>query len=452
MSRHKKVVKIPVHYLITENKINKLNKVTARLTTGAHLFSDIIQSTKKITRKDLAEYEKEIAKKTKLSSGFVQQCKDKAIWVNRSYNRLHKSWKARLKRSEAKLKKSKKHERYHLKLLKREPSKPFSKSTKKMSSRLDNRTCDLRTNLQLKGPLIKATKEQKNISLLWLNVSTLKKGDRMMIPLNPSVYHINELNKANKIIDCELVKKKHKWYVHVTCEYEITFLSIDKIRAIDLGIARSMTTVLLSLDKSPLRNSSLIVKDGIKKFKLHKLDHYLAKLQRLKKWNAVKRIREKIRNFKEDQERKLAESIARKSKNCLVRVGYPKGLKYRSFKGNNKRRLRSKLQKWTYSRIIGYIEQSCTEKGIEVLKVNEYLSSKTCSRCQSKDTQRPYQSSYAWFKCNSCAYIINADINGAINIGRDLASKHASSQRAKMSRPEPGMIIFRGYEPGSSST
>lgn len=53
-------------------------------------------------------------------------------------------------------------------------------------------------------------------------------------------------------------------------------------------------------------------------------------------------------------------------------------------------------------------------KGIPVIKVNENGTSKTCHRCGEKG-RRPFQ---GLFICSSCGLEYNADLNGAINIGK----------------------------------
>jgi putative transposase len=120
-----RTIKIPVHYSITKSKVNKLNKIASKLTYAVKLFSDKIKETNKINRKELSIYEKEIQKTTGLNSAYVQQAKDKAIWMWKSYNKLHKKWEYKLKRTS--------NEKYYNKLLKREPSEPFFKSNNKIS-------------------------------------------------------------------------------------------------------------------------------------------------------------------------------------------------------------------------------------------------------------------------------------------------------------------------------
>jgi putative transposase len=382
---YKRTIKIPIHYNLTKSKLSKLDKLTARLSYGVQLFLETIKKEELYTRTTLTPFENQVRNKTKLSSAFVQQCKDKAIWMYKSYKKQYQKWQNKCKYTKGK---------YKLKLLKREPSFP---TTKQSRVRLDYRTATIK-------------KLDLNLSKLWLNISTLKKHNKILIPLNPAIYHLNSLGR---IIDCELVKRD-KYYLHITCEYHISRQSIKNIRSIDLGINRSVTTVLLT----PETNQIKILKEKEKKHKIEKLDNLISKLQNKGNYKKLKQIREKRKNFIEDQERKLAKYIATISQESLVAIGYPKGIKYGLYKGNGNKKLRKKINKWAYNRIINYITQACEKQGIEAIRIDEYNTSKLCSQCQSKDTKRPYKNNYSLFKCKNCGKIMNSDVNACYNIAR----------------------------------
>jgi len=385
--QYKRTLKIPIHYSLTNSKLSKLNKLNARLNYAIQLFLDIIKKKNAYTRNQLVSFEKEISQKTKLSSGYIQQCKDQAIWMYKSYKSLYNKWENKLKYAKGK---------YKEKLLKREPSFP---QVKKSPIRLDSRTAEIKEiNLDL-------TKQ-------WLNISTLKKRKRILIPLNPSTYHLQKLSKG-RIIDCQLIKKD-KYYLHVTCEYHTSRQSMKNIRSIDLGINRSVTTVLLTPEASQIK----ILKEKEKKHKIERLDNLIKKLQNKKQYKKLKKIRNKRKNFIEDQERKLAKYIATISNNSLVAIGYPKYLKYQTYKGNGNKKLRRKIHKWAYNRLLNYIAQSCEKQGIKTIEINEYNTSKTCSICYSKDTKRPYKKNYSLSYCKNCGKIMNSDVNACYNIAR----------------------------------
>ena len=73
-----------------------------------------------------------------------------------------------------------------------------------------------------------------------------------------------------------------------------------------------------------------------------------------------------------------------------------------------------KLHTWAFDRIYQYLEYKGETRGVEVLKENEWDTSKTCSRC-SDDTKsnRKHRGLYI---CQSCKLVANADCNGAENM------------------------------------
>jgi len=61
-----------------------------------------------------------------------------------------------------------------------------------------------------------------------------------------------------------------------------------------------------------------------------------------------------------------------------------------------------------FYRLKEYIKYKALERGIAVIEVPEYNTSKQCSRCGSMRTERP-----SVFICKDFGYQINADVNGA---------------------------------------
>lgn len=117
------------------------------------------------------------------------------------------------------------------------------------------------------------------LSDTWINISTLVKGNRMMLPLQLSKYHLNKLNSCNKIIDCEIVKKRKKYYANFTCEYTIPDTNVQYFRTVDLGILRSMSTVLFDCKGALVKNSFKVFNDNKKHAKLNELDIKIKELQ-----------------------------------------------------------------------------------------------------------------------------------------------------------------------------
>jgi transposase len=212
----------------------------------------------------------------------------------------------------------------------------------------------------------------------------------------------------------QLVKRHGKYFVHVKVESAVPDQPVYAVHGIDLGVKRSVASVMLRPNQ-PLRSTDFtILRDGLKRHRLNRLEKRVAELRRAKKWEPLKRIRHKRLHVSEYYDRLAAKQIAATSQNSLVVVGYPKGIKYENFKGNDKPGLRKILARWTYGREIRYIQEECAKLGIPSEAPDERWSSRTCHRCGSRHTERITQSV---FHCWNCELIYNADYNSSINIG-----------------------------------
>jgi len=426
-----KTVRVPVHYALTKRKLLIIDKLTARLSYCTWLFSKLIEE-RNMNVEEYGEFTKSditgITVLTKLSSAYVQQCRDQALWMWRSYRALHREWEHRLKYARR---------GWRERLLKREPQKPYQKGlSKKLVVRLDSRTGLLETSKRIK------------LSPYVLRLSTLRKNTRITIPLNPAEYHLNLLERG-RIVDFQLVKREGRYYAHVCVKYEIQDIPVKAVRGIDLGVRRAIATVLLKPNQ-PLRRGDLsILKDREKKHRLDMLNHRVAELQRAEKWEPLKRLRHKRRNISEQYDRLDAIRIAElaKQEDSMVAIGYPKHIKYKSFRGNGERRLRRILQQYfPYGRKIQYIIEECAELGVKAELVPETWTSKRCHRCGSLETRRIGQS-LLW--CHHCGLQYNADWNSAINIGSVFFAERLSRLGA-VDSPETGKdLASEASEPRS---
>jgi len=426
-----KTVRLPVHYALTKRKLSIIDKLTARLSYCTWLFSKLIEERNmnvagygEFTKSDIAR----ITKLTKLSSAYVQQCRDQALWMWRSYQALHKEWEHRLKYARRS---------WREKLLKREPQKPFRKSlSKKVPVRLDSRTGVLETSKRIK------------LSPYVLRLSTLRKNTRITIPLNPAEYHLNLLER-DRIVDFQLVKREGRYCAHFCIKYEVPDIPVKAVRGIDIGVRRAIATVLLKPGQ-PLRRRDLsILKDSEKKHSLDMLNRRVAELQQAEKWTPLKRLRHRRRNIGEQYDRLDAIRIAElaKQEGSIVAIGYPKHIKYKSFRGNGERRLRRILQqRFPYGRKIQYIIEECAERGVTAELIPEDWTSKRCHRCNSLKTHRIGQS---LFWCHDCGLQYNADWNSAINIGSVFFAERLSRPGA-VDSPEAGEdLASQASEPRS---
>ena len=393
-----KIVKVPVHYGITTRKRSILDSLMARTTYGVWSWSTLFKERGlKGSYAERRLFHAGIKEQAELSGAMAQCCFDTAAWMWKSYREAHKAW-----RREIAIARREEDRKWLRKLLRREPQEPFANGMKrKVPIWFDNRIGSIERSKHLKFcPYV-------------ARVSTLRRGVKLTIPLNPAKYHLSLLEEGT-LKSFQLVKRDGEYYVHVKAEFQVPDQPVYAVRGIDLGVRRSIASVMLRPNQ-PLRSTDFSIQtDGLKRDRMRRLEKRIAELQQARKWAPLKRIRHKRLHLGEYYDRLAAKQIAATSQNCLVAVGYPKGIKYENFKGNGEARLRRTLAHWTYGREIRYIQEECAKQGIRSEAPDERWSSRTCHRCGSRHTERITQSI---LHCWNCELIYNADFNGGINIG-----------------------------------
>lgn len=220
-----KTIKIPISDKITKEKLEKLDRLTARLTYGVQLFLERIIANDIITVKEAERFRKEVETITGLPSAFAQACRDKALWMYKSYKKLHKEWQKEVAKLERKIERCKdKHKKRELerklyRLKKREPSLPTINN--KIPVMFD---CCVGS--------IEFSHSAKEFKLL-MRISTLEKGKRVNIPLHSYAYHLKEWKVKSIVWRSEL-----NYEVHVVVEKEVIVSKPKSVAGIDLGLKR----------------------------------------------------------------------------------------------------------------------------------------------------------------------------------------------------------------------
>jgi len=79
-----------------------------------------------------------------------------------------------------------------------------------------------------------------------------------------------------------------------------------------------------------------------------------------------------------------------------------------------------------YERFKRKLEAKCEYYGLEYVEVDESYTSQRCNRCGTvKKSNRKHRGLYV---CKDCGYVVNADINGALNILAKVAGESAKKQ------------------------
>ncbi len=205
---------------------------------------------------------------------------------------------------------------------------------------------------------------------------------------------IKKLQNTKKIKRIELIPKGKYFKVFFNCEVEEIVPVYKKSLALDVNL------------------KNIYLSDG-KKFNLksyiHKKVNYRKHKKQLyiQKWSEgyIKSLTSDISNYLFDNQvgYLVIEDLKNIRRSFSKKLGTSKG-KHLNYLMNNT---------FPYSMFRNFLENSCSNKGILIRKINPAYTSKTCSNCGSRNTKRPKQN---LFICNDCSSNQNADLNGAKNI------------------------------------
>ncbi|MHA2232665.1 MAG: zinc ribbon domain-containing protein [Candidatus Hodarchaeales archaeon] len=278
----------------------------------------------------------------------------------------------------------------------------------------------------------------------WLECYYWERRKHLWLPLNPSSYHLNQL-ALGVIKTIQLVKHKNKrWYAHCTIKIALPKAKPDEatsekplaIFAHDLGLKKASVAVLLTEAGTLTKEQLWFFKQKTKQRKMNQLDNRIAAIQRRyaayetqgkspkSLTRLLKQVAEKRHRLAVQYDHELTAEIVRivqqleEHYTLYVAIGRLKGIRNSRRKGDGgSRKHRRELHRWAFTRITAMLEYKLARIGFPLDRfraVSEAWTSRTCSRCGSKDTARPTQ---GLFLCWTCGTQLNADINGAKNIG-----------------------------------
>jgi transposase len=135
-----------------------------------------------------------------------------------------------------------------------------------------------------------------------------------------------------------------------------------------------------------------------------------------------------LKNAREGLAREIVESLYDKSVGEIF-IGYPKGIARDKVNERN-------TNFWSYSAIIKRIKNVAQEYKIKVKLVDEENTSKKCSLCG--EIHENGRIKRGLFKCPHTGKVINADLNGAINI---LHIPESVEDRGKWLKAQP--VVYR---------
>ncbi|TFG96104.1 hypothetical protein E4H12_11845 [Candidatus Thorarchaeota archaeon] len=261
--------------------------------------------------------------------------------------------------------------------------------------------------------------------------------DKLMVPLSISSYHLNRM-KEGSVKTVRIFKDSHrKWWAIFTVT-----LAVEKIDStgkspavlsIDLGINKAACSVLLTRKGY---KQIRYWKQEIKLRRMKALYKRVASLQQEKEQLITKgenpdRVTVQLRQLSGKRERvskeydkklvkDISDYISKMTENydLYVSIGKLKGIRNTARRGNYRgRKYRGMIHRWAFARVREMLGHKLASLGFDTkryLAVPEQWTSIMCHKCGHKGI-RPKQN---LFICSTCGLKTNADLNGALNIGK----------------------------------
>jgi putative transposase len=206
-------------------------------------------------------------------------------------------------------------------------------------------------------------------------------------------------------------KARKSWYAYIPVEVEnLGERGGGQLRAsVDLGIRNLATVYVEDGTWYIFKGGGVLSQYEYYSKRISAVQKVLAR-HKLKSSRRLKLLYDKRRRFLKhalnSMVRKVMEELQKKGVGEVI-VGYPKGIARE--RGN-----KLTVNFWSYNYIIRRFEEIGEELGIKVVKVDEAYTSKFCSLCG--EAHEGGRITRGLFKCPRIGRVINADLNGAINI------------------------------------
>ncbi|PTD93487.1 transposase [archaeon SCG-AAA382B04] len=249
---------------------------------------------------------------------------------------------------------------------------------------------------------VEEAKSTKEFSY-WAKIPVSGVWGGVWVPIRPH----EPIKEEHEVKDSKVVWKPYGFELHLSISFDVAPQTPKNVLAVDLG-ERVMVAAVSTADNG---NPNLLGKD-VRGTRRH-YAYLRKKLQGIGE-SRIKEVEDKESRVVEDRLHEVSKKIVdgADGEDALIVLGDLKGLGNKDTnKGARMNRIANTMP---YHKLTKMITYKAKEKGIRVIQLSERLSSKTCHRCGSENTNRPTQGR---FDCNTCGLRnYNADLNGAKNI------------------------------------
>jgi len=278
-------------------------------------------------------------------------------------------------------------------------------------------------------------KKKDNLFLLIRNDRYRIEGNEIFpMDFNLRLKFIGKLKWVGKQGTLEIFydNARKKWYARIPVSVKINNKPKGKMKAgIDLGVI-NLATVAVEDGPWMIFKGGSVLSEFKKITKRISIEEKRLAMHGLKTSRKLEMLYKKrslvLKNAREGLAREIVETLYDKGVGEIY-IGYPKGIA--QDKGNERN-----TNFWNYLAIIKRIKNVAEEYKIKVKLVDEENTSKTCSLCG--EIHENGRIKRGLFKCPHAGKVINADLNGAINI---LHIPESVKDRGKWLKAQP--VVYR---------
>ena len=203
---------------------------------------------------------------------------------------------------------------------------------------------------------------------------------------------------------------RRSWYAHIPVEVGNVVRGKGNLRvSVDLGIVNLATVYVEDGTWYIFKGGGVLSRYEYYGKRISEIQKVLARHGQ-RRSRKLKLLYDKRRRFLKhalnSMVRKIMEELREKSVGEVV-IGYPKEI-------NKNHGNKLTVNFWNYSYIVRRFEEIGEELGIKITKVDESYTSRTCSLCG--EAHEGGRVKRGLFKCPRIGKVINADLNGAVNI------------------------------------
>jgi len=237
------------------------------------------------------------------------------------------------------------------------------------------------------------------------------------------------------IRECKLIRKGDHWSVHIVVQEEVPepfHNPAQPVLAVDLGEVRPATAMLL---RDGRMTAHIMASRKVREVRMH-YNWLRQKLGEKKCLDANRKIGRTEHRQVDAQLHELSKEIVQlaKENDAVIVLGDLAGIRERT--KNKGRKFRAKIARMPSFRMAQLIEYKAQWAGVLVFSIDEAYTSKTCHACGSLGMRRHQ----GLFVCPHCGLQYNADLNGAMNIGRRFLDQVFGNSGALATPPNFGDV------------